>query len=144
MVFFLFLVWIVVSLVGPPGQKFPRSHVPQEYYSNDTNADRIKRVQTQIAEVKDVMVDNIGSFYLVLRGFVLCSDYCSLDKVLARGERIELLVDKTNELSSSALSFQKQSVSLKRSMWFKNIKIMIVIGVLVVVRGCPSCGDVSD
>lgn len=34
----------------------------QEYYSNDTNADRIKRVQTQIAEVKDVMVDNIGPF----------------------------------------------------------------------------------
>jgi vesicle-associated membrane protein 7 len=85
------------------------------YYSDDANADRIKRVQNQIYEVRGIMQENI-------------------EKLLDRGERIELLVDKTENLAQSSLSFQKQSTSLKRAMWYKNIKILIIIGVLVVVR----------
>jgi hypothetical protein len=34
--------------------------------------------------------------------------------VLERGERIELLVDKTEALNSTALNFKKQSTNLKR------------------------------
>lgn len=48
-------------------------------------------MQAQIDEVKDVMIENI-------------------DRVLERGERIELLVDKTDRLSQTAFKFQ-QSVS---------------------------------
>lgn len=32
----------------------------QDYYSNNPNADKIKRVQGEIDEVKTVMVTNIG------------------------------------------------------------------------------------
>ena len=37
--------------------------------------------------------------------------------MLQRGEKIELLVDKTEALSQSANKFQKQSKSLKNVMW---------------------------
>jgi hypothetical protein len=63
----------VISISLLPDLRKPRLNFPyyplaltdrlmdlQDYYSNDSNADRIKKVQTQIAEVKDVMVDNIG------------------------------------------------------------------------------------
>lgn len=86
----------------------------QEYYSNDINADRIKKVQGAIGEVHNLMLDNI-------------------EKVLARGERIEDTVKRTDEMANNALHFKKAGVSLKRTMWFKNIKLWIIIGVLVVL-----------
>jgi len=85
-----------------------------EYYSTNPNADKINRVKGEIDEVKSVMVTNI-------------------EKVLERGERIELLVDKTENLSQNAFRFKKQSTSLKRAMWFKNIKLIIIIIVVVLI-----------
>ena len=41
----------------------------------------------------------------------------STEKVLQRGEKIELLVDKTEALSQSARKFQFQSKQLKNVMW---------------------------
>lgn len=61
-----------------------------------------------------------------------------LEKVLARGERIELLVDKTENLQSNAFKFKKQSSALKRAMWFKNVRLMIVIIVIIIVSIQPS------
>lgn len=42
-----------------------------------------------------------------------------LHKVLERGERIELLVDKTDHLSSEAFIFKKEARKLKTKMWWK-------------------------
>lgn len=53
--------------------------------------------------------------------------------VLARGERIERIVDKTDHMASSSITFKKTSTSLKRSMYFKNIKLWIVIGVSLLI-----------
>lgn len=85
-----------------------------EYYSNNPGADRINRVRGEIDEVKSVMVHNI-------------------EKVLERGERIELLVDKTENLNQNAFKFKKSATQLKRSMWWKNIKIMIILIVVILV-----------
>lgn len=85
-----------------------------DYYSNNPSADRINRVRGEIDEVKSVMVHNI-------------------EKVLERGERIELLVDKTENLNQNAFKFKKASTQLKRSMWWKNIKIMIILIIVVLV-----------
>ena len=70
----------------------------------------------QVDEVKDIMTQNI-------------------DKVLERGEKIEILVDKTEELSSTADSFQKSSKKLKTQMWWRDKKwtIVIVLVILVVI-----------
>jgi vesicle-associated membrane protein 7 len=72
-----------------------------DYYSSDPNADKITRVQGEIEEVKTIMTTNI-------------------DTVLKRGEKIELLVDKSEHLSSESMKFKKQSTSLKRAMCWKN------------------------
>ncbi|XP_062232884.1 vesicle-associated membrane protein 711-like [Phragmites australis] len=50
-----------------------------DHYSNDPNADRINRMRGEINQVRSVMIDNI-------------------DKVLERGDRLELLVDKNISL----------------------------------------------
>lgn len=70
----------------------------------------------QVDEVKDIMTQNI-------------------EKVLDRGEKIEILVDKTEELTHTAESFQKSSTQLKRSLWWKDKKwtIVIVLVVLLVI-----------
>lgn len=83
-----------------------------DYYSNNPGADRINRVRGEIDEVKSVMVHNI-------------------EKVLERGERIELLVDKTENLNQSAFKFKKSSTQLKRAMWWKNVKILIILVIVV-------------
>ena len=54
-----------------------------DYFSRDPNADRMARVQGEIDEVRSVMVHNI-------------------ERVLERGEKIELLVDKTERLDQPA------------------------------------------
>ena len=55
------------------------------------------------------------------------------EKVLQRGEKIELLVDKTELLSSSARKFQKQSKALKNVMWCKNVKMWLLIAFVLVI-----------
>lgn len=85
-----------------------------EFFNDNPAADNFGRVRDQLAEVKEVMVENI-------------------EKVLARGEKIELLVDKTDALNQSAKRFQKQSRALKNVMWWKNIKMWIVVGLIVAI-----------
>jgi len=103
------------SMAGAMNEDFGRVlQVQMEYYSNNPNADKITQVKTQIDEVTNIMVQNI-------------------ERVLERGERIELLVDKTEALNANALQFKKQSTVLRRAMFWKNIKLWLVIAVLVVI-----------
>ncbi|KAL8158404.1 putative vesicle-associated membrane protein 726 [Apium graveolens] len=77
--------------------------------------DKIAKVKAQVTEVKGVMMENI-------------------EKVLDRGEKIELLVDKTDNLRSQAQDFRTQGTKMKRKMWIHNMKIkLIVFGIIVVI-----------
>ena len=71
-----------------------------EYFSSNPNADAINRVRGGIADVKNVMIENI-------------------EKVLERGERFELLVDKTSQLGQEAFIFKKEARRLKQQMRWK-------------------------
>ncbi|XP_074321103.1 vesicle-associated membrane protein 721-like [Silene latifolia] len=74
---------------------------------------KLAKVQAQISEVKGVMMENI-------------------EKVLDRGEKIELLVDKTENLRSQAQDFRQQGTKIRRKMWLQNMKIkLIVLGVII-------------
>ncbi|XP_010241141.1 PREDICTED: putative vesicle-associated membrane protein 726 [Nelumbo nucifera] len=74
---------------------------------------KLAKVKAQVTEVKGVMMENI-------------------EKVLDRGEKIELLVDKTENLRSQAQDFRQQGTKLKRKMWWENMKIkLIVLGIFV-------------
>lgn len=58
-----------------------------------------------IIQIRTIMVDNI-------------------EKILERGDRIELLVDKTATMQDSAFHFKKQSKRLRRALWMKNFKLL--------------------
>ncbi|KAG0003264.1 Vesicle-associated membrane protein [Modicella reniformis] len=114
------------SLVPYAMNDFSKTIAKQmEYYSNNPNVDKIKQVQGEIEHVKDVMVHNI-------------------ERVLERGERIELLVDKTDNLNQQAYAFKKRSTALKRAMWWKNMKLTLtlsgVVLFLVYLVACSFCG----
>ncbi|PPR89507.1 hypothetical protein GOBAR_AA31168 [Gossypium barbadense] len=67
-----------------------------EYYSNDPNADRINRLKGEMSQVRNVMIENI-------------------DKVLERGDRLELLVDKTANMQGNTFRFRKQARRFKNT-----------------------------
>ncbi|KAJ3604858.1 hypothetical protein NHX12_026910 [Muraenolepis orangiensis] len=71
-------------------------------------------VQGQVNEVKVILKDNIN-------------------KVLERGDRLDDLMNKTDDLQASANSFQRTSTQVARKYWWKNIKMMIIIGVVVLI-----------
>ncbi|KAI8979522.1 synaptobrevin-domain-containing protein [Mycotypha africana] len=84
------------------------------YYNTHQETDKLKRVQGEIHQVKDVMSHNI-------------------ERVLERGERIDILVDRTDNLNQQAFAFKKRSTLLKRTMWWKNTKIVMLITVTCVI-----------
>jgi len=83
-----------------------------EHYNSET--DELSKVQSQIDGVKEVMAQNI-------------------EKIINRGDKIEMLVQKSEGLNDSALEFQKTSKKLKNHMWWKNIKMMLIIAAVVFI-----------
>ena len=74
--------------------------------------DAIGNVQNEIENVRGIMTENI-------------------ERVLERGERIDLLVDKTDRLGVGAHDFRVRSRGLRRRMWWKNVKLMVLLGISV-------------
>ncbi|CAM8893469.1 hypothetical protein QQ045_026731 [Rhodiola kirilowii] len=69
---------------------------------------KLAKVKAQVSEVKGVMMENI-------------------EKVLERGEKIEVLVDKTDNLRSQAQDFRQQGTKIRRKMWIQNMKIKLIV-----------------
>uniref|UniRef100_M8BAU6 Vesicle-associated membrane protein 714 n=1 Tax=Aegilops tauschii TaxID=37682 RepID=M8BAU6_AEGTA len=87
-------------------------HQQMEFFSSNPSADTLNRLR---GEIHTVMVDNI-------------------EKILDRGDRISLLVDKTSTMQDSGFHFRKQSKRLRRALWMKNVKLLAVLtGVIVLL-----------
>ncbi|KAJ5249777.1 Synaptobrevin [Penicillium chrysogenum] len=82
-------------------------------YNTAPPADSLASARREIDSVRDIMTENI-------------------ERVLERGERIDLLVDKTDRLGGSAHDFRIRSRGLRRRMWWKNTKLMIMMVVVVI------------
>ncbi|KAK9455882.1 synaptobrevin-domain-containing protein [Dipodascopsis uninucleata] len=74
----------------------------------DAQGDRVETVRQEIDQVKDIMSQNI-------------------ENVIARGERIENLVDKTDHMNQTAFAFRKRSTALRREMWWKNKRLVVLL-----------------
>ncbi|KAG5391210.1 hypothetical protein IGI04_032751 [Brassica rapa subsp. trilocularis] len=74
---------------------------------------KLAKVKAQVSEVKGVMMENI-------------------EKVLDRGEKIELLVDKTENLRSQAQDFRTTGTQMRRKMWLQNMKIKLIVLAIIV------------
>ncbi|KAI8914313.1 synaptobrevin-domain-containing protein [Gorgonomyces haynaldii] len=69
---------------------------------------KTQAVQQQVDEVINIMNQNI-------------------EKVMDRGERLENLNNKTDDLAAASLSFKKSSAKVESEMWWKNLKLTLVL-----------------
>jgi len=79
-----------------------------EYFNYSPEADEIRNIKSRLSEVMDVMVQNI-------------------DKVLERGEKIEVLVTQTNKLQTNSYRMQRSATKLKKRLWWKNVYLWLCI-----------------
>ncbi|KAG8830820.1 hypothetical protein FRB91_007007 [Serendipita sp. 411] len=76
-------------------------------YNTNPPADSLANAQKNLAQVKDIMVHNV-------------------EQILSRGERIELLVDKTDTMAGQAWAFRRGARTVRRQQFWRNQKIMIL------------------
>jgi len=71
-------------------------------------------IQAQIDDTVGIMKNNIA-------------------KVAERGERLDSLQDKTENLAVSAQGFRRGANRVRKNMWWKDMKMRIIIGVSIAV-----------
>ncbi|KAG2670714.1 hypothetical protein I3843_14G099000 [Carya illinoinensis] len=103
-------------------------HQQMEFFSGNPSADTLNRVRGEVSEIRTIMVENI-------------------EKILERGDRIELLVDKTSTMQDGAFHFKKQSKRLRQAICMKNAKLValltfvIVLLLYIIIAAC--CGGIT-
>nr|XP_057925870.1 vesicle-associated membrane protein 8 [Doryrhamphus excisus] len=75
---------------------------------------RMETMKNEVDGVKNIMTENV-------------------DRILARGERLEDLMDKSADLQAGAQHFKHTSHKVARSYWWKNVKLVVVIVVIVLI-----------
>ncbi|XP_030274211.1 vesicle-associated membrane protein 8-like [Sparus aurata] len=76
--------------------------------------DKVQTLKDQVDGVKNIMTENV-------------------DRILARGERLDDLMDKSEDLQAGAQHFKQTSQKVARSFWWKNVKLVVVIVVVVLI-----------
>ncbi|XP_061422253.1 vesicle-associated membrane protein 2 isoform X1 [Lethenteron reissneri] len=117
-----------MSAPGAPGAAAggPAGGQPPNLTSNK----RLQQTQAQVDEVVDIMRVNV-------------------DKVLERDQKLSELDDRADALQQGASQFETSAAKLKRKYWWKNCKMMIIIGVicalilLVIIRKYPGEGSTT-
>ena len=56
----------------------------------------------------------------------------NIDAVLERGERLDLLIDKSDHLSSDSITFRQQTRQVRRQMWWEDVKMKVAVVVVAV------------
>ncbi|XP_068230560.1 vesicle-associated membrane protein 3-like [Palaemon carinicauda] len=75
---------------------------------------KLEATQRQVNEVVGIMKTNV-------------------ERIIEREENLSKLDQRANDLSMSASQFQTTSSRLKRKYWWKNLKMMLILGVIAVV-----------
>lgn len=56
----------------------------------------------------------------------------NIDKVLERGDRLELLVDKTATMQGNTMRFKRQARRFRNTVWWRNVKLTLVTTALII------------
>ena len=88
-------------------EEFGRTLQSQMEHYNGPSGDSLAQVNAKLDGVRDVMVQNI-------------------EMVLERGEKLELLVDKTDQLQTQAFQFNKSSRQLRSAMFWKKVRAPVL------------------
>ncbi|XP_041094128.1 vesicle-associated membrane protein 2-like [Polyodon spathula] len=81
---------------------------------NLTSNRRLQQTQAQVDEVVDIMRVNV-------------------DKVLERDQKLSELDDRADALQAGASQFETSAAKLKNKYWWKNMKMMIILGVICAI-----------
>ncbi|XP_010573568.1 PREDICTED: vesicle-associated membrane protein 2-like, partial [Haliaeetus leucocephalus] len=57
----------------------------------------------------------------------------NVDKVLERDQKLSELDDRADALQAGASQFETSAAKLKRKYWWKNLKMMIILGVICAI-----------
>ncbi|XP_020825158.1 vesicle-associated membrane protein 8 [Phascolarctos cinereus] len=85
-----------------------------EEASGGGGSDRVRSLQSEVEGVKDIMTQNV-------------------ERILARGENLDHLRNKTEDLEATSEHFKTTSQKVARKFWWKNVKMIIIICVVVAV-----------
>lgn len=72
----------------------------------------LTRVNSEIGELKDIMVKNI-------------------ENITHRGERLELLVNQAENLRNNSVTFRQTSRNLARTMFWRNVRMYFLVAAIV-------------
>ncbi|XP_056275805.1 vesicle-associated membrane protein 8 [Pseudoliparis swirei] len=75
---------------------------------------KVQTLKDQVDGVKNIMTQNV-------------------DRILARGERLDDLMGKSEDLQAGAQHFKQTSQKVARSYWWKNVKLVVIIVVVVLI-----------
>ncbi|XP_038603382.1 vesicle-associated membrane protein 2-like [Tachyglossus aculeatus] len=82
--------------------------------TNVTSNRRLQQTQAQVDEVVDIMRVNV-------------------DKVLERDQKLSELDNRADALQAGASQFETSAAKLKRKYWWKNCKMMIILGIICAI-----------
>lgn len=85
-----------------------------KFQEADFNRSALEMTKGELDQVKAVLNDNI-------------------EQVLERNERINLLVNKTDRITTLSNNFRSNTVRVKRKMWWQNVKFWAIISVVVLL-----------
>lgn len=55
----------------------------------------------------------------------------NIDRVLERGDRLEVLVDKTATMQGNTVRFKRQARRFRNTMWWRNVKLTYAMFLLL-------------
>jgi len=101
-----------------------------DHFNSDKvcDVDAISRVQNEIESVKETMVQNIES-------------------ILERGEKIELLVESTDNMNQQAFTYERSARRLERTMYWRKIRrrgfMVLGFSLLLASFAIAGCGGID-
>ncbi|XP_005798816.1 vesicle-associated membrane protein 1 [Xiphophorus maculatus] len=98
---------------GAPGPDGAPGGAPPGPPNTSSNR-RLQQTQAQVEEVVDIMRVNV-------------------DKVLERDQKLSELDDRADALQAGASQFESCAAKLKNKYWWKNCKMMIMMGIIGVI-----------
>ncbi|XP_030057542.1 vesicle-associated membrane protein 8 [Microcaecilia unicolor] len=87
---------------------------PEEADASGMGSDQVHHLKSQVEGVKNIMSQNV-------------------DRILARGENLDQLRNKTEDLEASSEHFKTTSQKVARKYWWKNVKMIVIICIIVAI-----------
>ncbi|KAJ1651901.1 Vesicle membrane receptor protein (v-SNARE) [Dispira simplex] len=93
---------------------YPSENNPNPHGAGNPSQGKTNEIQRELDEVVTIMQDNI-------------------DKVMEREERLDVLQTKTDDMNEGARQFRKGAARVRKQMWWKDMKLKIIIAVVIVI-----------